>query len=158
MSGDAEGALAEIERALAMSPNLASAYGSLGDTLTWSGYPKEGLAALHRYFRLDPRSPMMAVGLQQMTAAHYFCGEYEAAVAAAKRVIRSYPEYPFSWRWLAAALGQLNRTEEARQAFDKALAVSPASFDVFIRRRAPWWRPEDHAHVLEGLRKAGWRE
>ena len=22
----------------------------------------------------------------------------------------------------------------------------------------PWMRPEDHAHLLEGLRKAGWRE
>jgi adenylate cyclase len=40
MSGDAEGALAEIERALMMSPNLASAHESLGDTLTWSGRPK----------------------------------------------------------------------------------------------------------------------
>jgi len=157
MSGDAEGALAEIERALTMSPNLASGYGSLGDTLTWSGRPKEGLAALHRYLRLDPRSPMMAVGLQQIVAAHYFCREYEAAVGAAKRVIRSYPEYPLPHRWLAAALGQLDRSEEARRALDKAIAIAPTSFDLYIRGRAPWWRPEDHTHVLEGLRKAGWK-
>jgi adenylate cyclase len=29
---------------------------------------------------------------------------------------------------------------------------------MFVRRRVPWHRPEDHAHMLEGLRKAGWRE
>src|SRR5206468_1621839 len=87
MSGDAKGALLEIEHALAMSPNLGNAHQSLGDTLTWSGRPKEGLSALHRYIRLDPRSPMLAVGLQQIANAHYFCGEYEAAAEAAKRVI-----------------------------------------------------------------------
>jgi len=99
---------------------------------------------------------MLAVGLQQIAAAHYFCREYEAAAAAAKRVIRSYPEFPLSHRWLAAALGQLGRAQEARQALDRAVAIAPASFDVYVRGRAPWWRPEDHAHVLEGLGKAGW--
>ena len=158
MSGDAKAALAEIELALAMSPNLASAHGSLGDALTWSGRPKEGLAALHRCLRLDPRSPMIPVGLLQVAAAHYFCRDYEAAFEAATRVIRSYPEYPLPYRWLASALGQLGRFEEARQALAKAIAASPASFDFYVRGRAPWWRPDDHAHILEGLRKAGWRQ
>jgi adenylate cyclase len=157
MSGDAEGALAEIERALTMSPNLASAYESLGDTLTWSGRPREGLVALRKFLRLDPRSPLAAVGLQQIVAAYYFCREYESAVEAARRLIRSYPEYPLPHRWLAAALGQLGQIEEARQVLDKAIAIAPASFDLYIRGRAPWWRPEDHARALEGLRKAGWQ-
>ena len=156
MSGDTESALPEIERALAMSPNLASAHESLGDTLTWSGRPKEGLAALQRYLRLDPRSPMLALGLHQMASAHYFCREYEAAVGVERRVIRSYPEYPMPYRLLAAALGQLGRIEEAKEALQKAIAIAPAAFDLFIHRRVPWWRPEDHAHMLDGLRKAGW--
>jgi adenylate cyclase len=142
---------------LSMSPNLASAHESLGFALTWSGRPKEGLAALQRYLRLDPRSPMVAVGLLQVAAAHYFCGDYEAAAGAAKRVIRSYPEYPLPYRWLAAALGQLGRTSEGQQALDKAIAVSPGAFEMYVRTRPPWFRPEDHAHILEGLRKAGWQ-
>ncbi len=39
-------ALAEIERALTISPNLASAHGVLGAVLMWSGRPKEGRVAL----------------------------------------------------------------------------------------------------------------
>ncbi len=156
MSGDAEGALTEIERALMMSPNLASAHESLGDTLTWSGRPKEGLAALQTYVALDPKSPMLAVGLVQIAAAHYFCRDYQAAVAAAKRAIRSYPGFPAPYRWLATALGQLDRRQEALEALNKAIAMAPASFDLYVRGRTPWWRNEDHAHVLEGLRKAGW--
>jgi adenylate cyclase len=88
LQGDAEGALAEIERALLMSPNLASAHESLGDTLTWSGRLKEGLATLHKHVALDPKSPLLAAGLVQIAAANYFCRDYQAAVAAAKRAPR----------------------------------------------------------------------
>jgi adenylate cyclase len=46
--GDSGGALSEIERALAISPNLASAHGTLGITLIFSGQPKAGIAAVQR--------------------------------------------------------------------------------------------------------------
>ena len=54
------------------------------------------------------------------------------------------------------ALGQLGRTAEAKEALEKAITIAPASFDMFVRQRVPWHRPEDYAHMLEGLRKAGW--
>ena len=53
--------------------------------------------------------------------------------------------------------GQLGRVDEAKQALDKAIAIIPASFDMYVRQRVPWMRPEDHAHMLDGLRKAGWK-
>jgi adenylate cyclase len=40
----------------------------------------------------------------------------------------------------------------------KAMAVAPGSFESRLRNRVPWMRPEDHAHMLEGLRKAGWQD
>jgi len=73
------------------------------------------------------------------------------------RGIRPNPDFPSTYRWLAAALGQLGRTEEAREALDKAVAVVPGALETNDRGRVPWMRPEDHAHMLEGLRKAGWR-
>jgi len=92
----------------------------------------------------------MAVGL-------YLSGDYEAAIEVAKRVVRSNPDYPLVYRWLAAALGQLGRAAEAKEALEKAVAIAPALFDMYVRRRAPWHRPQEHAHMLEGLRKAGWK-
>src|SRR2546423_1345252 len=53
-------------------------------------------------------------------------------------------------------LGQLGRTAEAKEALDKAVSLAPAAFDMYVRNRVPWFRPEDHAHLVEGLRKAGW--
>jgi adenylate cyclase len=75
----------------------------------------------------------------------------------ARDVIRENPDYPHSYRWLAAALGQLGRLDEAKQALEKAIAVAPAAFDMFVRKGVPWIRPKDHAHMVEGLQKAGWR-
>jgi adenylate cyclase len=72
------------------------------------------------------------------------------------RTIRSYPAFPNIYRWLAAALGQLGRTGEAQGALRKAIALAPAMFDMYVHTRPPWFRPEDHAHMLDGLRKAGW--
>jgi adenylate cyclase len=152
--GDYNGALAEIELALAICPNLASAYGALGAVLMWSGHPKKGRAALEKGIRLDPRNPNMNMYLLNITISYYLSHEYDAAVE--RRGIRSYPDFSYLYRWLAAALGQIGRIEEAKEALAKAIAMAPTAFDMFVRRRVPWHRPEDYAHMLEGLRKAGW--
>jgi adenylate cyclase len=96
--------------------------------------------------------------LTHVAVGYYFSGAYGDAVEAAEHAIRSFPEYPVPYRWLAAALGQLGRTQQAEEVLEKATAIAPAMFDVYDRRRPPWVRQEDHAHILEGLRKAGWRE
>jgi len=80
--------------------------------------------------------------MNQVAIAQYYSGYYDAAVEAAREVIRSYPDYPLAYRWLAAALGQLGRTEEARQALERAVTVAPASFDIYVRNRVPWMRSE----------------
>jgi adenylate cyclase len=154
--GELEGALAEIERALAMSPNLAVAHGQRGATLIFSGRPKEGLAAIQTSIRLDPRDPFSAIRLLHTACGLYFSREYEAVIEAAKRLIRSYPDFPMIYRWPAAALGQLGRPAEAKEWLEKAISLAPAAFDMYVRKRVPWFRPEDHAHLLEGLRNAGW--
>jgi len=156
--GDYEGALAEAQRALALSPNLASAHGTLAQTLIFSGQPEEGLVALERSIRLDPHNRMPQVRLNLLTLGLYFSRKYEASAEVAKRALRLNPEYPLTYRWLAAALGQLGRTAEAKEALERAIEIAPASFDQFVRQRMPWHRPEDYAHMVEGLRKAGWLE
>jgi adenylate cyclase len=154
--GERAGALAEIEQALAMSPNLAVAHWHRGAVLIFLGRPKEGLASIDTSIRLDPRNPFSVIRLLHITCGLYFSGEYEATVDAAGRLIRSYPDFPMVYRWSAAALGQLGRNTEAKDALDKAMNLAPAAFNMYVRNRVPWFRPEDHAHLLDGLRKAGW--
>jgi adenylate cyclase len=156
--GDYEGALAEAERALTTTPNLASAHGVLASVLLFSGRVSDGVAAVRRCIRLDPRDPALASRLNYLAIGLYFSREYEASVEVTKRTIRSYPEFPLPYRWLAAALGQTGRIEEARQALERALTIAPTAFYLYVHQRVPWMRPEDYGHMLEGLRKAGWRD
>lgn len=155
--GDHDGARIEAERALAMTSNLASAHGVLGAVLTYSGRPLEGLASLTMSIRLDPNHPLMAVRLQQVAAALYFAGDHAAAIDAARRAIRSFPYHPHVYRWLTAALVRLGRIPEARAALAKALAVASPSFDMHVRRRAPWMRSRDQAQMVDDLVRAGMR-
>jgi adenylate cyclase len=127
----------------------------VGSKLLYSGQPKEGIAALERAIRVDPYDPMLTSRLGQLAIAYYFDREYCKAVEAAKRAIRSNPDYPIAYRWLAAGLGQLGHQKEAKQALEKALVTAPALVDMFVRERPPWMRSEDYVHILEGLRKAG---
>jgi adenylate cyclase len=157
MRRDFRGALAEAERALALSPNLAFAYGVRGSTLVFSGRPREGIRDLQTSLRREPRGLNSAFRLQHVAIGYYFLRAYEDAVETFEQVIRLFPELPGTYTWLPAALGQLGRIEEAKQALETAIAVAPAAFDRNVRGRASF-RPEDHAHMLEGLRKAGMPE
>jgi adenylate cyclase len=71
------------------------------------------------------------------------------------RAIRSFPS-PGPLH-VSAGARQLGRTEEAKEALEKAISIALGSFDMYVRGRVPWMRPEDHAHMIEGLRKAGWK-
>lgn len=148
--------MAEAWQALAISPNLGFAHALLGATLIFSGRPQEGITAVKTAIRLDPRDPMLPSRLNHVALGFYFCREYETAVEAANQAIRSNPDYPLTYRWLAAALGQIGQTEDAKRALEKAITIAPGSFDMYVHQRAPWIRLEDHVHMLEGLRKAGW--
>jgi adenylate cyclase len=154
--GDYDGARTEAELALEISPNLAYGHASLANALIFSGHPKEGLDALEVSVRLDPLYPMMPLRWNLMAVGLYFAREYAAAAEVAKCAIRSNPDFPLAYRWLAASLGQLDQHAKAKEALDKAVAIAPASFNMYVRR-VPWHRPDDYAHMIAGLRKAGWK-
>lgn len=154
--GDYQGALVEAERALQLSPNLAAGFWQRGVTLIFDGRPEQRLTDLRTSLRLEPSGSNLVLRLFHTAIGYYFSGAYENALAAADRTIRAFPEWPQSYRFRAAALGQLERSEDAKAALERAIAIGPEAFDLYIRGRPSWYRPEDYAHMLEGLRKAGW--
>jgi adenylate cyclase len=156
MQAEYEGALAELRQALVIAPNAAFAYAILGFVLVFSGSPREGIDAISEAIRRDPFEPSRFIRLSHMASGYYFLREYDAAVEVLRTAIRSYPDHPLAYRWLAAALGQLGRVGEAWEALQKAIVISPKSLDMYVRNRNPSVRPEDYEHMLEGLRKAGW--
>ena len=68
-SGDHEGALAEAERALAMTPNLAAAHGWGGAVLIFSGRVNE--TSVRTGIRLDPCDPLLLLRLNHLAMGLY---------------------------------------------------------------------------------------
>ena len=60
-------------------------------------------------------------------------GSWEQAVAWCRRAIEANRDYPLAYFWLAVALAQLGRLEEARSAVKTGLALNPA-FAIFAPR------------------------
>jgi adenylate cyclase len=88
----------------------------------------------------------------------YYCErDYVSALDAARRVVSRFPKRPSPYRCVVASLGQLGRLDEAHDALQKAIEVSPEAFDLYVRNRVPFYSPEHYEHLLEGLRKAGWK-
>jgi adenylate cyclase len=154
---DYEAALEHAEHAISVNPNDFGAHLGRGRALAFGGRPAEAEEPLLIALRLSPRDPLKSSALNTLAIARYFRGDYAEAAKLEQRAIRDYPGYPIPHRWLAASLGQLNRIDEAREALRQAIAISQASFDSFVRQRQPFFLPEDHEHMLEGLRKAGWQ-
>ncbi len=155
--GDRDGALRVAEQALSMSPNCVDAYGLKGACLVFLGRHDEGRAALEACLSLSPRDPRRAIRLTHLAASHYLEGNYSVAVETARCSVRQFPQYPATLPWLAAALGQLGKHDEARAVIQSLSAMLPSSLDAYIELRLALARREDHEHILEGLRKAGWQ-
>jgi adenylate cyclase len=154
--GNYSAGLDRADHAISVSPNDISAWVAKGRALVFSGRAGEGRDAIQTALRLSPRDPVTWVALMMLAISYYFERNYIAAVEVAQRTIGAHPAFPLPYRWLAAALGQLGRTDEAHDALRRAIEVSPRSFEFYVRRRPPWHRLEDHEHMLDGLRRAGW--
>src|SRR5262249_46428517 len=118
--GAYDGSRTEAELGLEICPNLAFGHAALANALVFSGHSKEGLAAIDVSLRLDPQYPMMPLRLTLMAVGLYFAREYEAAAEAAKRAIRSNPDFPLAYPWLAPSLRQLGRPPQAAQPLHKS--------------------------------------
>jgi TolB-like protein len=158
--GDKGAALEEADIAITLNPNSPLGYSIKGMILLGSGQPAEAREFLATALRLDPRGPIAPTVRHNYGVGFYLERDYVAAEATFRRTIQAYPDYPRSYLWHAATLGQLCRAEEALAALNTAISASPAYFKNRTEAPAhkpPQVRPEDHEHMLEGLRKAGWQ-
>jgi adenylate cyclase len=155
--GDRGPALEEAEAAITLNPN--DPYGHLikGRILVFSSQAGEAGEPLATALRLDPHGPTAPSVLLHCGVGSYFQQDYAAAAAMAGRAVRAYPDFPRPYPILAAALGQLGLAEQAHAALDAAIAASPSYFRAVTGNRMPYFRPDDHEHLLDGLRKAGWQ-
>ena len=156
VQGDWAPALEEAEIAISLNPNDPWGYLSKGHNLMYSGRSADAREPLSVALRLDPRGPTALTVMHQRAVGYYFERDFVEAEAMARRAIREFPGNARPHIVFAASLGQLGRTEEARTALEAAIVASPSLFRHTTDSRPSSYRPQDHEHLLDGLRKAGW--
>jgi tetratricopeptide (TPR) repeat protein len=150
--------IAECERALELDRNLALAHGSIGIAKIFSGRAEECEAHFREALRLSPRDNDAFRWLSDAGAGKHFLCRDEEAVAWLRRSVEANRNYPLAHFWLAAALGNLGRLEEARAAVDAGLALNPNFTIARYRVGAPSDDPTflaQRERTYEGMRKAG---
>ncbi len=157
IAGNVGAASDHLRLAKAVNPNWPTVLASEEFILLFSGQSAQARQAVAACLRVDPRGPRIAGLMQHVAISHYYERDYAKSVAAAQAAATRYPDYHLTYRWLAAALGQLGRTQEAGVALHRAIELSPQSFEFYVRNRPPWHTPENYEHMLDGLRKAGWQ-
>jgi adenylate cyclase len=149
-----EQAIAEGERAIALDPNFASAYQSLGAVLIYAGRPpEEGIGLMEKALRLNPRQPFSY--FQNLGWAYRAVGRYEEAIAPLKKALTLNPNIPTSHLNLAVCYAELGRQEEARAELAEALRLNPNYSVEGSRQMLPFKDPAALERWLNGLRKAG---
>jgi adenylate cyclase len=82
-------------------------------------------------------------------------GQYDAALSWAREELYLTPNHLQALAVRTAALAQLGRTEEAKNAAEVLLSNYPNLTVDRMMRHMHWKLPEDVAHYREGLIKAG---
>ena len=150
--------IAEAERALALDRNLANAHAFIGAGKTFAGRAEESEAHVQEALRLSPRDSFAYQWMARVAATKLNLGADAEAAQWARRSIEANRNYPLAHFWLAAALAQLGRLDEARQAVQPGLALAPGFTLARYRAGVQSDNPTYHAQrerIIEGMGKAG---
>jgi adenylate cyclase len=148
-------ALGHTDRALEINPSDADSSALRGIILAWAGRAAECLPWLEGALRLDPANGRASV---TQGIAYYLLGRYGEAVESIDRGLaeNSGRNIQITGRpILAAAYAELDRREDAARERNLALQLSP--FLDAARFAGQFGTQAAREHMLEGLKKAGFR-
>ena len=156
-TGEVAAGLALADRALAINPNHVEAHRCRTSNLIWLGRLEEAREVANLCLRLSPHDARGWISLHHLLLAGYLLRDYPFAVEAGSRLLDARPAASLPYRWLAAALGQVGRIDEAKTVLQRAVAVvAPLSIEDYLSERGPWLTEAYYHQLLEGLGRAGW--
>jgi tetratricopeptide (TPR) repeat protein len=155
--------IAECEHALDLDRNLALAHGFIGLGKLLISRTEQTEAHTIDALRLSPRDSFAYLWMFIAGVAKLFLGADDEAVVWFHRSLESNRNYPTTHLFLAAALAQLGRLDEARSVVEAVLALNPKLSIASARALGPAVTDDPAIlarfdRFLEGLRKAGFVE
>jgi TolB-like protein/Flp pilus assembly protein TadD len=150
--------IAECERALGLDRNLAGAHGSIGQAKYFIGRGKETEAHVQEALRISPIDTNAYLWIGMAGFAKLHLGRDEEAVVRFRRPLEINRNFPIGQFYLAAALANLGRVDEARSATQAGLPLDPSftirRFRASVASDNPTYLAQ-RERIYEGMRKAG---
>jgi TolB-like protein/DNA-binding winged helix-turn-helix (wHTH) protein/Tfp pilus assembly protein PilF len=148
----------EVERALALDPNLAMAHAQMGRIKQQVDYDWGGAStSFQRAFTLEPGNPEYA-GLAAVAAECF--GRFDEALQLNRRAIELDPLNAGSWENLAETEYMMGQLDQATADTKKALEVNPDKWNgpiILIRIYLLQGRPQDALREIERVKIDAYR-
>jgi adenylate cyclase len=156
MQGDHDASIAALRKSIELNPCFAQAYHGLGFALSLSGEFEESSRNMQKAVAISPRDPMLWAFTIVHALNYLLAGDNEAALDWAQRTLQN-PNAVGYWSHAvkAAALGNLGRTEEGRDAVAKAVEAKPDLSIDYLRTNLPTREAGGLEPYLHGLRACG---
>jgi TolB-like protein/class 3 adenylate cyclase len=145
--------IALIDHALALHPSFARGWHISGILRHWAGQTNISIEHVEVSLRLSPRA-QTSTAHQVIGANHFLSRRFDQAVPKLLLAIQYDPNYPPSYRWLAACYAHMGRLDEARNIVKRLSAITQLAVPSHSHLR----NPEHRELLLSGLRLAAGEE
>ena len=143
------------ERALALNPSLPLAWHLSGVAQAYAGNLDEAQRRIAHSRHLAPRDPYCFFADGAAIIVKLLSGEHEAATDIGRSVTQLNPRFSAAYKPYLAALGHLNKDEEAVSVRHRLLQLEPSFTVRGFHNSAPFVRRDHLEHYTSGLTMAG---
>ena len=151
--GDAKQAIKMCEKAVEFAPSDSLVLACLGNVLIDSGKLKAGIQKAQRALRLCPFPPTWYLSV--LGAGLHLNGDNEAAISILERAAEREPNSTLSRLWLAVALVETGRLDDAHAVTEAILDIEPG---FSAMDWASSFKSNSHARIKDNLLAAGFTE
>lgn len=154
-TGDLDLSIGLVDRALALDPNLASAWFLGGFLRTERGDHDSAIEYFSRAMRFSPLDPEIYRMQAGMALAHLFMQRFDDASAWAEQAYRQLPSFLMVVGILVASHALAGRDVAAHKAMEQLRRLDPTLTISSVGDWLPLRRSKDLETLVDGLRRAG---
>ncbi len=156
INGEEERGLADLHRALEVNPNSSLSLMWLAMCEAMAGLGDDARTHATMSLRLNPRDFWIGVAHLALAMVSFTARDYVEAAHWAELAIQSEPAVPFRRAIMIACCAQSGDTDRAARELATLNGFAPQFVASLFRGEVNVFkRPEDVAHLIEGLRLAG---
>jgi adenylate cyclase len=155
LTRDYDTALAAMDRAVYLNPNSAQILRRSAFLRSWVSDADRAIDDFYRSIRLSPVDPELGYSFTGLAFAFLIKGDHEKALEYARRSAREMPRWIPAWRSVVVAAVKTDRLQEAQEAVQRILLLSPR-FSISEARRGVAARDKPVQEMyFDAFRKAG---